>query len=159
MRELRLPSANGSPLLHACWRRPSFLVCVGHRHLLLACPIRLRRIWPLIASMCVGLCAFFLIHICRKAHLDRYFPHGATSVMCMCRARCSRCVLLGPPWDRFQARFSRLPLASMFCVHPTGDGPRCWICHFSLVLYLPVLWYLLFPGTFRTFVPLFPSCV
>ena len=43
-------------------------------------------------------------------------------------------------------------LLPCFCVYPTGDGPRCWIATFPLVLYyrylgtfvsryLPYLWY------------------
>ena len=44
---------------------------------------------------------------------------------------------------------SCFPLAFLFLLRPTGDGPRCWILQpFSLVLYLPVLRYLLFLGTF-----------
>ena len=54
------------------------------------------------------------------AAVQLQFTHGATSVMCMCRAWSGKCCLLGPPWDRSRAR-----LVSLFSsTRTSGDGPR-----------------------------------
>ena len=74
----------------------------------------------------------------------------AQRALCACVGQgAADVVLLGPPWDRFQARFL---LSACLLVLVASYRRRAPVLDFatlfSLVLYLPVLRYLLFLGTF-----------
>ena len=74
----------------------------------------------------------------------------AQRALCACVGQgAADVVLLGPPWDRSQARFLLSACLLVLCCVLPETGPGVGFCNpFLLVLFLPVLRYLLFLGTF-----------